>query len=436
MQSHKWIKYLLLSVIFVHATGRILGYIGNAEHNKHLPLSLKSTISSVSRKNANSFFQDSVIRHLFPITPILIFIMGASQAEASALNPHAIIINGPFFQGWLVRLVDHQQNMSFIFIVGSFSSRKSKNYNEHYIFCGIDIGGERIFAEAFPSCEEVQITGSTPSSPSWLSSNTFPLNITWSANNYGKFVFQGNTCSASFKFKELELKFKTQGRKSWSTTNELDGPEGWLGYTTLLPCHYCVHSTGSPCSYDVLLQHNRKQIKGNGYTHIEGNHGTFFPSGWVWAQGIASDNSASLSVVGGRFTIGVVNPMNWVIYLRFKNRTMIFRTTDMAKVSYRIDAIGGALHLECVTALGSNKLILTIRSSTDINGFSPPLYTPSPDGFSNIPGCRETYTAIAEAVCYDWDIETNEFSFIEKIHFPLTALEFGGTFLGQFLQKN
>ena len=33
--------------------------------------------------------------------------------------------------------------------------------------------------------------------------------------------------------------------------------------------------------------------------------GTFFPDGWLWCQSMNNNNSDSISIVGGKFTIGV-----------------------------------------------------------------------------------------------------------------------------------
>jgi hypothetical protein len=42
---------------------------------------------------------------------------------------------------------------------------------------------------------------------------------------------------------------------------------------------------------------NPFSIRGRGLAHIEGNHGTFFPEGWVWSQAVSEDNTASLGLV-------------------------------------------------------------------------------------------------------------------------------------------
>eukprot|EP01037_Dinobryon_pediforme_P040184 gene40184-49202_t len=58
---------------------------------------------------------------------------------------------------------------------------------------------------------------------------------------------------------------------------------------------------GSRCSYEVQTFGDRidskglssDRITGQGYAHIEGNHGSFFPEGWTWCQGIAPSNETA-----------------------------------------------------------------------------------------------------------------------------------------------
>jgi hypothetical protein len=108
-----------------------------------------------------------------------------------------------------------------------------------------------------------------------------------------------------------------------------------------------VHTVASNTEYEIVVADNSNasnnvlkfiRAQGSGMTHIEGNYGTyydmismytnillirnltfsgtFFPSGWVWAQAISSSGNQSLSLVGGKFTIGGISPISWVVYIR------------------------------------------------------------------------------------------------------------------------
>lgn len=393
-----------------------------------VPLFVKNKESQSNIKRRNPFD---------PIPPIALFFLCSSKCSASPLNKHTIVVRGPFFQGWLVRVVDHTKKFSCLFIVGSFSRSKSKKYDEHYVFCGLQTQDKTICNHVFPPTSAVHIIGSSSSSQELLSSiahQNSPLNITWIADNFGYFKYDGNSCQIKFDFADFKVDMNVDGRLPWSDSNSLAGPEGWLGCTPFLPCHYFIHTTGSNASYKLQIKGDWRTIKGSGYAHMEGNHGTFFPVGWVWSQAIAPRNVASFSLVGGLFTIAGLRPMNWVLYVRSpRRRARIFRTTDGARINYKFDSLLGFVVVEAVSAFGNERVTMSIQSRSTLDSFSEPLYTPSPEGFSNTPGCRETYTADAVIRCYDFDSSEQEFVLIEEINFPLTVLEFGGNFLGKSL---
>ena len=405
------------------------------------------------------------------IPPLLLFLLSVSSCDASVLNSQPIAIKGPFFQGWLLRTVDHINSRSFIVIVGSFSRKGSKSFDEHYIFCGVSTKDEGILNfEAFPEPDTVTITGSSPSVPSVLA-NFRPsfkqnTNITWAAENIGYFKLTNDECSADFKLGGSHIKFSTINRMPWSRSNIYSaGPEGWLGYTSLLPCHYFVHSVGSECTYSLSLPaHNAKrgpdrvqsdvkgdQIRplipdesvrnvlcaGTGYSHIEGNHGSFFPSGWVWSQSISPANNASFSLTGGKFEIGFLTPVTFILFVRTGGVTKIFRTTGFDAFSYDLNGVLGTAKLTAHSFSGRDRVDLVIQSKSSVSGgsFGAPLYIPTARGFSNTPGCVETYTADALLTLYERDQSTSEH--IEKVRlaFPLTAFEFGGSFQGARLRS-
>ena len=366
------------------------------------------------------------IRYLPPI--IIFLFVASSKVLASPMNPQIIALKGPFFQGWLVRIIDHSRRLSIMFIVGSFSESESNKYNEHYVFCCVNYDGISFFREVFPQPEHVKITGSLPSTPSIFKSSIVGANITWDAEGLGYFKFDGNNTFINFKFPDINLNIEIKNRFQWNIGDTLDGPEGWLRYTLFLPCHYFVHSIGSDATYNINLP-NLGNLVGNGYAHIEGNHGQFFPTGWIWAQAIAPNNIASFSITGGRFTIAGFTPMTWIIFIRIRNKHLIFRTTDFAKVTHKIELHTGNILIEAISPLGNNKVILSIISNTSIDNFSPPLHTPTPYGFSNTPGCREVYSAIAKVSLFSFDELYDSYILSDEIEFPLTVLEFGGSFL-------
>ena len=226
---------------------------------------------------------------------------------------------------------------------------------------------------------------------------------------------------------------------------------------------------------------------------------SFFPSGWIWAQGVTCGNKESLSVVAGKFTVGMVSPLNFIVHYRYHDgrdsQRITFRSTDGHRFRYRMDGVGGRASIVMTSFLSKRKLVLTLAPQgggglSDLSTFGNPIYIPTAKGFSNRPGCKETYTAVASIRYYQrreggkriWGkigggviaakiIETiknvlaatlwrpthvsmsstssalptsgigsisgvneddvgEDYTLISSTTFPLTALEYGGSFLG------
>lgn len=186
-------------------------------------------------------------------------------------------------------------------------------------------------------------------------------------------------------------------------------------------------------------------FEGNGYAHIEGNHGTFFPEGWIWSQSIMEDNQASFSLVLGKFNVLGITPTNCILYIRRKgnNRgSVVFRTTDLDQVNYDVDATNGCIQLNATSLVRGTRVEVSIQpiGSTISQSFRALVHVPTADGFSNTPGCRETYTAVATIRLYDsrsinrrkrsmMNSTDTAVANMEEYVFPLTALEYGGSFI-------
>lgn len=386
---------------------------------------------------------DSSKHNSFSFPPLLFLIFsGPLPNSPSPLNLQSVSIKGPWFQGWLIRCVDPQEKRSIILIVGSFSSKRMHTFDQHYVFCGAQLSGKSIQRESFPSPEVVAIKGMHSTI---MTTEDFPdcLNISWTANGLGNFQCSDKATVADFNFGDgFSVKMRATNRIPWSRKHpESAGPEGWLAHTNLLPCHYYVYSAGSSCDYSVeypVANSFPRLAKGCGFAHIEGNSGTFFPEGWVWAQAISADNKASLSFVAGKFVIGAISPINFVLYLRLSDRVVIFRSTDLDRFHYDLDGISGTVNVSATSTFKNNgRIELRMRAEGPLHStaFGDPIFIPTALGFSNSPGCRETYTATAVATIWEYDHETRRDFVKETVEFPMTALEFGGSFQGLRLKK-
>lgn len=159
------------------------------------------------------------------------------------------------------------------------------------------------------------------------------------------------------------------------------------------------------------------------------------------------DNQASFSLVLGKFNVLGITPTNCILYIRRKgnNRgSVVFRTTDLDQVKYDVDGTNGCIQLNATSLVRGTRVEVSIQpiGSTISQSFRALVHVPTAHGFSNTPGCRETYTAIATIRLYDSrSINRKKMSMMmmnstdtavgnmEEYVFPLTALEYGGSFI-------
>jgi hypothetical protein len=246
----------------------------------------------------------------------------------------------------------------------------------------------------------------------------------------GYLEFTNEYCNADLSIDGLEVKVNTSARIPWSRSKaSFSGPEGWLEHTNLLPCHYFVHSVGSESNYTFAIKNLNLTGNGQAYSHIEGNHGGFFPSGWVWSQGIGLYNEVSFSLVIGKFNIGPLVPMTACLHLRRKNKeVVVFRSIDFDQICYDLNGISGSVVLKASSKLKGYRIELRISRRDDTKHT---VFVPTAGGFSNQPGCQETYRAVATLRLFDY--HSNQLA--EESEIPLTALEFGGQFIDSIQRK-
>jgi hypothetical protein len=333
--------------------------------------------------------------------------------EPSPLNAQPIAVRGPFFQGWLVRAVDHATGRAVLVIVASFSHAGASSFDQHYVFCAVTEGGATRTFSAFPAAESVRVA-----SPS----TGRGLDVRWAAEGLGELHFTDDLCVASFAFAGgAEVALRVTNRMPWVEEGSASrGPEGWLGRTSLLPSRYFIHSVGSDATYRVRLE--GRELAGAGFAHMECNYGNFFPRGWVWAEAIAPENASSFSLVIGKIVVGPMEPFIATFYLRRRGgRTAVFRTTDFDRVRYALDGVRREARLDFASRFSRRRATLHIAAQERPSFHK--VFVPTPQGMSDTPGCEETYTALA-TVTYDDGLGPEE-----TYTFPLTAFEFGGSFL-------
>lgn len=351
----------------------------------------------------------------------------------------------PWFEGWFFRFTDHATGASAAIIFGSLRGRLHERerqkprpaFDEHLLVLGYRDGrGVDVSRSVLLDGDAVTLgKGGGPSARvSW-----------WSARHGGVRLSAAGT--------ELDVRFAdgmrlaaniSSARVPWNCERpDRDGPEGWLSRTGLLPCHYFVHSFSSPSAYAVWDGEARRarHIGGDALAHVERNYGASFPSGWVWAQASAAAGRASFVLTGGRFVIGPLTMESFVVGLRVPTPpgtpasharlSWDFRTTDLDRVDDVRHPCEGTLFVNATSRDGRRRLELLLAAPRA--SFGPPIMVPThAGGFSDRPGCRESYAALAHV--WAWSTERGgrrperQMAAADqlRIDIPLAVLEFGG----------
>ena len=137
----------------------------------------------------------------------------------------------------------------------------------------LDAGAVRIRGGAADAFDAPAIGGGGPR-VSW-----------WSDEHGARMVVEGDRAMLDVRVAGLRLAANVSApRVPWDAARpDTAGPEGWLARTGLLPCHYFVHSFGSPARPPAPPRRlGRRRRRGDGARR--GNYGDTFPTGWVWAR--------------------------------------------------------------------------------------------------------------------------------------------------------
>ena len=359
-----------------------------------------------------------------------------------------------FFQGYYLRVVDHEQGRSIAVVIGSYKPRRwwwslrraaaavagrggqgapsARAFEEHYVCVMIDEETYHLFIDGADAAYEFGGSGPERERP----------NFDWTTRENGQLAVRGDSGSLSLTLPEVALRIDFTDRVPYAASDpDRGGPEGWLSRSALLPCRYFVYSLASRASYSLEYREPGPRrggdapVSGTGRAHVEANHGSNFPSGWVWVQACGNDGATQLSLVGGNFVIGGVAIFSWILAFRSPAANWTFRTTDGDRFGDCVfSRQEGALELSARArnlrgrAAGRRELRLRVQADPD-ESFGDPIYTPSASGWTNSPGCQEAHGAEAVVTLVlpadDAGGETRE----EVFRLDLAALEFGGDFL-------
>jgi hypothetical protein len=173
-------------------------------------------------------------------------LLGGKPAVASPFEPRKappVWWPGTYFEGWFLRLVDHENNSSFCVIIGSMrqpgkpATDASGGYSSHYLgLTYMDTDGKTHTHNYFPAPETVTITTKHGARSKHIDRVTDP-EFTWSAAGIGALTITKAGGSMKFTVPEVSIAAEFSGRRPWSITKPNDdGPEGWLRKTVSILC--------------------------------------------------------------------------------------------------------------------------------------------------------------------------------------------------------
>jgi hypothetical protein len=345
-----------------------------------------------------------------------------------------------WFEGWFFRFIDHATATSVAVIFGSMrggighaaderaagrsADWRAQPFDEHLLVLAYrDGGGADVMRSVLLDGPAVTIGGG--------GARAGGPRVEWWSERNGGMRIEGDAALVDVTLPGgVRVAANVSGpRVPWSegARADRDGPEGWLARTGLLPCHYFVHSFGSPSSYALWRAGRaRRPQRGRALAHVERNYGDAFPTGWVWGQAASAAADAFLVLTGGRFVIGPLTTYSYIIGLRAGALSWNFRTTDADRVVDVRRACEGALALNATSRDGRRRLELALAAPPAT--FGERIMVPTNRGyFSDKPGCRESYAATAHVAA--WEREAGgKYALALRAAIPLAVLEFGGGF--------
>ena len=373
-----------------------------------------------------------------------------------------------WFEGWFLRLVDHETDSSAAVIFGSMRRRANGTamaatpFDEHILVVAHrNATGAEVTRSLLLEGHAVTLRGGGTGEDA-------PYISWWSDQHGGMQIDRTGVMLELYLPGSLRMHANiSRVRVPWNPRRpNHDGPEGWLAPTGLLPCHYFVHSFGSPATYTWTAGGGEPASRSTALVHIERNYGEAFPTGWVWAQAAAAGGAAYLILTGGLFAIGPLTVKTYILGLRLP-RPMVaedtcrealeridaedtgdhsdaddvlasdglqwdFRTTDLDTVHDVRRPCEGSLLVNATSRNGRRRL--EVRIAAPPHTFGAPIMVPTNDGrFSDRPGCRESYAAVAHITAWSRPAQSlgqrrknGEWRVLVKVRIPLAALEFGG----------
>jgi hypothetical protein len=359
---------------------------------------------------------------------------GPSESGSdSLLDPHRLPKQGPWFEGWYIRITPAAGTQrSLGLIVGSYLPKGVlRTEAEAGGLTGyaalLDGGSEgkplRAF-EAFPPRTRLYLNRSdiVHRDPAPLGKPSFR----WAAEGIGELT--GDSAQISFP-NGASLKLVMSEVLPWNTGGL--GPEGIVSLFRSFPLHWFVHSLRSRVEFEATVPSEQsgapEKLSGTGFAHFEKNWGVSFPPAYVWMQAFDGSRNRAVAVAGGRpLKVGPVSPEAWLAGYRSPAFSVDFAPQNAGTFfESTVDACSGKFDL---TAAFMNRR-LTVSARAERSTFGG-IAIPKDSGFEK-DGSEQSFqtkitTKLFDVVPFSPLRDTDKL--LEENVFENGALEFGSAF--------
>lgn len=348
-----------------------------------------------------------------------------TEVFANQFDPHVYPKEGPFFEGWYMRITDFDNKTSYGLLFGHVLPTYVQNSSDPKVLasllyrtnCTIDNQCKLNSINVASSPNKLNVTvkdGPVVMNPDDAS----PSKFKWSAP-FGYFMQDANVTKFQFVIGTYIFRMRIGPPKPWGPHGE--GPEGWIDKLPFLPLHWFVFSLGSPLiNLELIDLETGKHItRTRGVVHMEKNWGASFPKGWVWSQGFSPNSNVSFALSGGLVSVGPITTTQYLFGYRnpSKNLVLNFNPGNGLISAYHDGCVG----LFKMTASGVYHEV-RLNASALPSSFSDCLYGPENTGFR--PACIESYDTVVDIRIYARKLFSLQE--IDRQEVSLSALEFGG----------
>lgn len=370
--------------------------------------------------------------NMFSAIRVFCWLFTSGGIYASLYDPHLFPEQGPFFEGWYMRVTDFDSRDSFGLLFGSVLPDTGRNILSDPLvvssFLYRRCNGEENVCELTSvdgkvNLGDLRITvggENVTSDPD----QTSPANFIWQVNTKehgGSFQQIGDKTEFNFRLGDAIIRGEASDPVPWNDAGT--GPEGWL-VNLPLPLHWFVYSLRSKLNfYEIQNLTSGVVMTGSiGAVHLEKNWGKSFPEKWIWSEGVSltSDN-ASFAISGGLVDFTFLKVDAYLIGFRnpAKGLSIDFRP-DNSITTTEIDGCKGTVNVTATSALFSLEITVSAPAKT----YSSCLLGPGTKGFKSV--CVESFDGIASIKVYKRSMIPFRYKLIDKQTFEHSALEFGG----------